>query len=295
MLALPSLKGWRRVLLADGALLVPQEGDRVGRVRVRLAEPLLPVEVFVARVGASLRPRVTELTSEPPRFLVTLEGEHAVLVTMLGGDGAGHRMERTLGIIYGDERAAVIDGIVQDPAFFPTFRKIVATMTERHALGLGELRRRWFLHDPLPAGWQGLRRHHATSWIAPGYPKRNAAITVFDARPNALSPWNVQDRQIFEDLPGDLVPDVAQPPIPVTTHRGLKGQIVPNLVHLPGGTAMAVHNCALDDGRFVYFFRLEAVPELLPELRPIFGKLVESTVPVPRAEHKPGTFIEWQD
>jgi len=285
-----SLAGWSRVLLADGLLLAaPERG--AGRIRVRTHEqPLRPLLPVLEELGRRLPAGYSVTAAEPARRLVTDEGEYALFVRFRGSSGE-RQYERSVGVIVGDDALAIIEGIVEKPDSFDMVRHAVEAMTIAYGFGLGANRWRRFFYDP-PPGWNGLPRHRADLWLAPGYPKNPAVITVFHARPEATTRVTEQHFQLFEGLPAERTTTSVDEPKPIKTRAGTLGQLITRKMTV-GGEVRRVGDVGFADGRYVYHLRLETDDDHRPPNTVAFVGVVESleTLPLPRADVS--SLIHW--
>src|SRR5215470_11389297 len=188
--------GWSRHPMVDGFILVPPGGLAAGPIRLREKLPLRPLRAFV---DDALREGGAEAASAahigPLSRFMTLEGESAGQVTVVFALPGGETLERTFALVAGEDICAVIDGATARPDDFARYRQVIRDLAESYYLGLGELRRRRYDYAP-PPGWEGLARPYVTVWYAPGFPRAAAFISVFDARPHAGAPVEVEDRSL---------------------------------------------------------------------------------------------------
>ncbi|MCE9574187.1 MAG: hypothetical protein K8W52_13655 [Deltaproteobacteria bacterium] len=289
-----SLSGWRRTILADGVLLASPEGPDNGTIRVRTRNtPLISIATLIAQLRGTMPASARDFKAGPVERIQTNEGEYAALIPISVTVG-GRLVTRTVGVIFGDDFFAAVDGAAVDPVAGERVRGVVRRLTKHYSLGLGDNRRRPYVYD-VPQGWAGLRIHRGVAWMAPHFPKDHGLIMVFDARPSAVSLDHLQDRMLLEDLSQDFTPGPPQAPVQVVTRSGLRGQITIVTGHLPGGVTRTVHNCALDDGRNLYMLRLESDEANLVTNRGVFMQLVHSVQLLPIRNQSAGSFILWQD
>jgi hypothetical protein len=289
-----SLAGWRRTFLADGLVLVSAEGPDAGVIRIHTrGQPLVRLRDLIDQLRARMPQASQAATVGAIEQVHTLEGEYAAIVPMTSRHN-DQILDRTIGVIFGDEWFAAIDGLTTRPDAVEGMRAVVRRMTVQYSLGLGDNRRRPYWCEP-PRGWKGLRVGHGVSWMAPGFPKNHGLVVVFDARPAALTTEHLQDRMLFEDLSQDFVPGPPQPPMQVVTKSGLRGQVTTVVGQLPGGVKRLIHNCALNDGKNLYLLRLESDEPNLAANRAAFMTAVHSVRPLPLRNSNPGAYIQWQD
>lgn len=295
MQLLNMLSGWAKLPMADGIVLVPQGGPQAGGIRIH--ERVRPLRRFSAILGdilAGLPEYRASMQLSPLQRLTTFEGEHAAIVT-LSALHAGRPVERTIGLIAGDDSYAMVDGAVVDPERFAEVRQMVQQITEGFYLGLGDLRRRRYFYRP-PVGWRGMGRVHTTRYYHPDYPREPAIITVHDTRPSTVTVSEVTDRLLFQDFTGGLVRDPPVPPTPIVAASGLAGQIVRITGRHPSGRNLAFVQATLVDSRFSYTIVLETTVEALPRHLPTLTEMVTSISPVPpRRTQGASALICWAD
>jgi hypothetical protein len=277
--------GWSRKWMADGFMLFPPEGRSVGGLRVQdRIRPLRTVRHLVDHAVKEGAVFINDIQVGKLRKLVTLEGEYACIITMAGRrKGDGLPVERTLGLVFAEDFFSRVDGIMQLQEQFESFRGRIEAITRNLSLGLGAVRRRRFLYTP-PAGWQGLARTFRSDWIPHDYPRDNAMIQVFHAKPftDAPKPQVAFERMLREDLGHGLQVEPYEPAQPIEKHPGeLWGEITRVTGHYPGGPRMHFDLAVLADERFLYVLRLESDDAKLTEHRAVFRALVDSVRPLP--------------
>src|SRR5262249_23644190 len=122
------LTGWRRQPIAGGMVLSPPV-EGIGKVKVTEGSPLRRMRDVVDELIAKVPPELQSSVQVGPlvRF-PTHEGEHAGMLTLAIHMPRGP-MERTLAMVVGDERYALIVGTVMAQEYFAQFREIVDLMT----------------------------------------------------------------------------------------------------------------------------------------------------------------------
>lgn len=296
---LPTFPNWTRKVTADGIVLIPPEGISVGAIRFReRIRPLRSVKSIVAMISRHM-PGVTIGQVGPLVQSSTAEGEYAGTITISGQTATGP-LERTIGVIYGDDSYSQIDGFITSPARFEEFRELVRKLAYYSSLGLGTGRRRMFLYDP-PPGWQGLSRRFSTEWYPSDFPKNAGTITVCHARslPETLS--SVLDRELHfavtsKDDRAKGVLSTAE----LASNFGLKGKLVRKVKQQATGTAPTYYDIAwLQDDNYLYIFDLERKEEGRQDLQNLFLDVVKSTrplpVPDPAARTTSGFMSHWGD
>jgi hypothetical protein len=291
------LGGWTRRQLADGLLLFPPGGHAVGALRIKQqVRPLQRIRELIDEAVAELPPGLLGVELSPVYRSASFDGEYTARVTLSARAPTGERVERTIGLVLGDEHYARIDAVVQKEDQFEHFRVAVERLLQNYSLGLGDERRRPFLYTP-PPGWQGYRIGFATRYLPPDFPRRYAMLTVFAAKPAELTPPLLQDRQLFEEVTGELERDPPQPDRKVSSAAGLGGNLTRVSGRLPGGPAVFIDQVVLLDTRFVYPLRLESRAPLLEEHRAIFSDVVRSVQPLPHSRKSEGAvaLVQWSD
>lgn len=269
------LAGWSRRLAVGGVVLVPPDAPAArGLIRIHDREPRRPLAAIVARLGSGGAAGSDFTLSDGPHPLVTHEGEHAAFVECRLR-GAAAEVQRSVGIVMGDEHFAIIDGRVDDPARFQRFHDVVLALTWSYSLGLGTNRWRPFHYQP-PAGWRGLGRVRSEVWLAPSFPRRRGTITVFHARPLTASATARQHRALYEDLTSEVRREGEARPAAPSRH-GLTG-----LTADLRGDDVAITNVAFEDDRYVYLLRMEADEASDVETRRAFAEVAASARPIPR-------------
>lgn len=290
------ISGWIKLPMADGIQLLPPGGREIGMIRIReKVRPLRPLRAIVDAAIAEAPEYKDTIEIGPLQRLITVEGEHAGIVTIAARARNGQPVERTLGIVAGDDFYALIDAPVGNAEHFATFREMVKLIAENYFLGLGEKRRRRFFYDP-PVGWHGIGRAHATRFYHPEYPRHPAIITVFDARPAAVTIAEATDRILFLDFTGGLERDPPEPPAPVITGKGLQGQAIKISGLHPGGRRVVYVQVTLTDSRYAYITHLETIPDALEVNSEPFVNVLNSieTVPLP-PKGAVSELIQWSD
>lgn len=286
-----SLAGWRRIIVEGGVMLVHPEPS-VGFIRVRAREPLRPLpQVLAECVAAGIGGLPAELVDKP-RVVGTNEGEFAALAELVAR-AEGRELRRYLGLVAGDEYAAIVDGRVARADEFARFADLVERMTLAHSMGLGSDRWRRFYYRP-PRGWDGVARHRADVWLAPDYPRNPGMITVFHARPERATRTTVQHARLFEDLTAEFGVTGPSEPTAIQTASGLMGQTV----FFEGQTALGVRrvaNAGFADGRYAYVMRLETDDAHREVNTDAFVKVYRSVEALPWPRQHLDALVHWTD
>jgi hypothetical protein len=275
-------KGWSRKWMADGFILFPPEGRSVGGIRVQdRVRPLRTARTLVDQAVSEGKALIAGITIGPLKRLVTMEGEYGAIITMMGRRKAdGAPVERTLGLVYGEDFYSRVDGVIQLESEFESFRLRVKAVARNLSLGLGPLRRRLFVYRP-PQGWQGVSRTFRSDWIPRDYPRDHVMIQAFHAKPISASPQVAFERMLREDLSFGLEVEPYAPPEPLSNPHGLMGELTSLAGRYPGGPRLHYDLAVLADPRFLYILRLESGDNGLEEHRTLFKAVVDSVRPLP--------------
>lgn len=287
----PSLAGWRRVLVDGGVMLLPADPS-VGFLRIRHREALRPLAHVIAdTLGPGLGGLPAEVVGQP-RVVGTDEGEFAVLVE-IAARSAQKELRRYLGVIFGDEYLAVVDGRVARAPDFERFRDLVERLTLSHCMGLGGDRWRRFNYQP-PRGWDGVGRHRADVWLAPGYPRNPGMITIYHARPEQSTRPMLQHGKLFEELTTEYAAVGPSEPKAVQTDSGLVGQTVFFEARI-GDQLRRAANVGFSDGRYVYIMRLETDDPHKDVNTEAFTRVFRSVESLPWPRQDLGALVHWTD
>lgn len=177
MIAVP--EGWTTLLHVDGLTVIPPQGPAAALVRyVERVRPLASAADILAERLASHR-RFKPATPPTVERLVTVEGEYGAFVTVQGSLGT-QAAQYSLGLVFGDDFYARIEGFCLQPALQDAFAQVVRKLAQedRHLLGI---RRRRFMYAS--NGWRAIARGFLTDWLCEDYPRVNAMATVYPAVP----------------------------------------------------------------------------------------------------------------
>jgi hypothetical protein len=265
----------------DGAEWRPDDPD-AGRVRVvHDLGPLGVADAAVQTATAELRARATGVAIAESRRLVSREGEYARLGRIAGRLGDAP-FELHVGVVLGDASYAEIQVLARHDDLIPRFRRLAAELVAGYQLGLGDLRRRRFLHQT-PPGWDQQVRHAATVWIAPDHARRHGVLTISDAIPERACSRDDAVADAFAGCSFPLAPATRRR-IALTTAAGLRGDYVA-VVARTGDRIIEV--VALGDGRYVYRLALEAALDGLTARRRLLEAVVASIEPLPAPRARP--------
>jgi hypothetical protein len=270
-------------------LIAPEGAEAAGIRYTERVRPLMRIGDIVAD-WLRRHHHLTHTSVGEPERLLTVEGEHAGLVVI---DGAyrGKPAQTSLGLVFGDDFYARIEGFALRRELFASTLAMVRqlTATDRHVLGR---RRRRYEHTS-PAGWQPITRGFATDWLAPGFPLRMGLLVVYPATP--VESVESVDLSVLAARAVERGFEVfnASPPVEVDSGRGLRG-IVNEMVGTLGDRRMLRAFVTLTDQRYLYSAELLARTEDdWPEHRAAFTELWRSIVPIPGPEAASAAAFEY--
>jgi len=282
--------GWTALYgVTTQTLIAPEGPDAAGIRYTERVRPLVRMGDIVADWLRRHR-HITHTSVGEPERLLTAEGEHAGLVVI---DGAfqGKPAQASLGVVFGDDFYARIEGFALRKDLFASTLDMVRqlTVTDHHVLGR---RRRRYEHAS-PPGWQPIARGFATDWLSPRFPKAWGLMIVYPATPvesmgevdlGALAARAVERGfEVFN----------ASPPTEVDTGRGLVG-VVNEMVGQLGDRRMLRGFVTLTDRRYLYSAELMSRTEDdWPEHRQAFTELWTSIVPIPGPETAGASAFEY--
>jgi hypothetical protein len=261
-----ALAGWRRERCAPGVAWTAPDGTEVClRVRTSWLSIARALDAVIDRVIVRLggAPRVDR---EPIARLVTREGELGAIASAVV---ATPRPIHVAVAIAGTDVAGCVEGLGPSPV-----RGRVAELIHGLGLGFGEQRRRPFVYAP-PRRWIGLRRHAATSWLHPMYPRVPARMTLFDARPFVGAASERLERLLFMEATGALRDGVPEPAEDLAIAAGMPAR----LRRIIGAHAMRCAASAADD-RYLYAGHYEGPAEHASMFLETFASL--EPLPIPR-------------
>jgi len=263
-----AVAAWRRTFAGSDLVLSAEEGPQAARIVVsRRVAPVRPVsELFAPFLAVGDRPAIA----------VTAEGEYAAIANTVDAN-----RQRTLGVVFGDDHYARIEGVATLPALYGRIRAAVHKLVHACTLGLGSNRWRRFYYDP-PPGWIGVGRTRGALWIAPAVPRRFMVMKVFDARPPADNRAARQGARLFETLPNEFFVEPPSVPYVFYTPTGLQCRVIVFTGRIPNrpGLLKAVEG-AVTEARYVYPVRVECDADLLAEAMGAFERVVKSVRPLP--------------
>lgn len=201
------LTRWERVRHADGSVVLTAPPDhpafaRNRRATLRIRHDVRPIATLDAVCdGGTAGPRSRIDRTGPSERLVTRTGEYGAF-RQLGVTVGDEALSWAVGLIAGDDRMTVIDGLARSPNIAALVRDVLEDWVCADAFD----RIRMVPYRP-PAGWFGVRRTLATCWLAPG---ARSTIVVGDAVPRGpaerthamLWPFEAPERATRGELDG---------------------------------------------------------------------------------------------
>jgi hypothetical protein len=268
------LQGWTRDVGPAGATFTHAEGPARGQIRVLDRQPLRPFDAWITdAAGDGAGTRAAER-----KQLETAEGELATLASVTV-EAEGKKVEHTVGVVFGDDWCFVVHAATAVAGAFAELRALARKITQTTFLGLGERRRRRYLHVA-PPGWAEERVARATHYRPPGHPAVRGLVIVDDTLPRGLSAEEEADRTY---VLGGYEPRESDEP---ATAVKVAGFALPGLVRWYRVTSRSGvvigARAELSDDRFLYRQHLFGRAEAEPVLVQAFLDLVFSVKPLPR-------------
>jgi hypothetical protein len=230
--------------------------------------PLRPLRALIDEHLGDVRVR----SIGPLQRLITIEGEHAGVATVVGAS-----TRSTIAMVAGDDTCTVILGTTHEREH-TAVREAVLLLARWTFLGLGGMCRRRYDHA-VPLGWTGVARPHVTDWLCPTYPRQPSLIRVFHARRQVGGAVEELHRTLTMQN-RSLTPDTGEPTA-VVTRSGLRGLIREHVQ--PGARPMIVGEALLEDSRYVYAVHLETPRDCVTATLPAFLEVIHSIQPIPSA------------
>lgn len=275
---------WVRVWRPDGIEAYARDlGIEAGRVRVLCdRRPLASAVELAQSLVQDLRAGGAEAEIELLQKIITEEGEWAALARVrVSTDGL--QLERSLGLIYGDDFYDKIDAMYLSE-HRKRFRPFLRTLVQSYPLRLGNPRRRRFMFGA-PPNWQPIARGLAVRFFPRRFPNEYGCITVLPASPLVQSERGaVSERFLHEDLFADFTPQPPEQQDKVTSNSGLLGNLH-RRAGLREGDSRPIHidTAILRDTRYAYPLRLETRAPNIEAHRRAFLQVVRSVTAVPQA------------
>jgi hypothetical protein len=267
--------GWRAIRNREGLHLVPTTAPAFAEIRYRLRHPIEPIEVLMARKLTPPGFVVDAIT--PPDPLVTDEGEYAALIVVTGRLD-GKRVQRDIGMVYGDDYYALLLGVAFDEARFAELTALVRTLIIGDQQMLGAQRRRRFRHVA-PAGWHEQRWDFESTWTPAG--RSDVSITTLPALPSQGASRRAVQQLVEQSLHAEMIVTGASGPEPASSRHGLAGQRW-RLEGLLDDVPCVRDVVILQDDRFIYGARLERRDTSETLGRAELDDVVASIEPIPR-------------
>lgn len=260
--------GWRRTFSGGDLVLTGEDGASVGWIRIsRQLAPVRPVDqLFRPFLGAPAEGD----TVEPPQVLATAEGEHAVLASV-----SSATRQHTLGVVYGDDYFASVEGMCSDPEQYRRYRTTVHQLTYGTTLGLARERWRRFYYE-VPPGWTGVARARGTVWVGPQMPGKYQVLRIFDARPESEHAAQ-HGARMFETLPSEFFTEPPKGPVTFYTADEVPCRVSVFTGRVPNrpGVLKALEGTLLKEP-FVYPLRIECDEELVEDAMHVFEQIVST-------------------
>lgn len=275
---------WVRVWRPDGVEVYAKDlGIDAGRVRVvSCLRPLASVVELAQGLVKDLRTSGAEAEIELLQKIITEEGEWAALARIrVTCDGL--QLERTLGVIYGDDFYDKIDAMYLSE-HRRRFRPFLRQLVQSYPLRLGSPRRRRFMFVA-PSNWQPVVHGLAVRFFPRRFPNEYGCITVLPAAPLVQSERGaLSDRFLHEDLLADFTVQPPEQQDKVTSNSGLLGNLH-RRAGLRQGDSRPIHvdTAILRDTRYAYPLRLETRAPNIEAHRRTFLQVVRSVIAVPTA------------
>ncbi len=274
-------------------LIAPEGAQAAGIRYTERVRPLMRLGDIVAEWMTRHADFGNPQVGQPERLL-TREGEHAGLV-IIDGDHGGKPAQASLGVVFGDDFYARIEGFALRPDVFESTREMVRELTISDYHVLGRRRRRY--EYTAPNGWQPIVRGFTTDWVSPGFPLQWGLIVAYAASP--IAPVDEVDFGMLATRAVDrgFTVDASAPPVEVSSQHGLVG-VVTEVVGTQGDKRMLRAFVTMTDRQYLYSAELMARTEdAWPAHRQAFAEFWQSIVPIPGAQVTPTSvpFEFWAD
>jgi hypothetical protein len=265
------IPGWSWELRETGIHLAPPAGEGVAGVRyVERARPLRRMGSIVESLASASG--LADAQVSAPERVVTLEGEHAAIATVVG-TADGRPRTHVVGCVFLDDFHSLVDGVSLRPDHDALIAQKVRhlVVSDRHILGT---RRRRYLFCK-PTGWQGILvpPFHAY-FIARDHHKDAGILSVLPAVPH--SPDAIAARLLQgAGAPDDY--DLSQG-VPVAAAPGLSGSL-----YTTTSPRLSTLVVVLRDQRYAYPLTLSTLPRLQERHQRVLLEVARSVEPLPVA------------
>ncbi len=270
---------WRH---AHGVDLVTTFPPDLG-ARFRWFERVSPQPTFAGVIARTLAsdPDFRAHSVDQMVRVVTLEGEYAAWA-VLQGRRQGREAERSIGAVFLDHFAGVLDCIAVMPHHFAKLRWYSFELLRGATFGLSA-RPRPFYYEP-PSGWQAVPSGATATWYPPDFPNNRTNLAIPHASPFEGSAEKARQDAVAALAVGIEVGGADEAAI--TTPNGVTGTHH-SLFGTRGGEPIARQLVVFTVADRAYAFRLEtATPDALPAARDALLQAARSFRPLPGEEER---------
>lgn len=264
--------GWVPIQHPDGVELAHESGEASIRLGEHRGEPP------VALIADAIAHACAALDVAAPRALerhVTAEGAYAAIAVIENAD-----LITTRAWIFGEHVHAELVAVAT-PTHAARVDALVRGLVAGHSFGV-EARLRRFLYAP-PSGWRGAARGLHADWR-----DGTAVVTVMPACPRDHAP-RLAASDLLVRAPRVAGDFVDEPPVRLDLGADLRGTS-----ERRAGSTRVVYDVVLDDGRFLYPFRLATDPTRERADVAVLEGVYRSTVPLAATtSHPTSTLFDW--
>lgn len=294
--------GWTTHFGANLVSLYPPDGGG----RIRYYERIAPLRPFSELIRYALErdPLFRAGSIVSPRDFISCEGEYGAWAR-IDGTREGSRASRSIGALFADDYAAVIDAMVVLRTRAGLIEHTAQDLLVNAKLGRGVCYRRFRYNAP--TDWQAIPSGLVANWYPPDFPGNHTNIVVFPARP--------YERHATEDFEATVAGERARGvevegeinESAVKARSGLEGRRWSYSVRQPNRDHPLHRDIVtLEDSRYSYTMRMESfATERLDEHRAIVSAMARSAEPIPtpaprvigpaNPESTTGAFGHWLD
>lgn len=283
---------WSCEVRPSGVVLTPPEGAAVGTITyLEDRAPLLRLGGILESLPAV--PGLAIATRTAPKRLVTIEGEHAVLIVDTGTVG-GAPVERTIGLVFGDRSYSAVIAVARRSDAFARFRDEARRLVLHDTYMRGDRARR-FCYAP-PPGWHAVATGALhVSWLPLDYPRRRTMLTMYPALPLDHGIYHAHELVSLVATRWAKTGALRALGL-VCSASGLSGDSWEILSAQDDEVREAI---LLEDGRYVYPLVLERRASD-SDASAVLRRVVDSVEPVPRPAHRRAqleatTFAHWTE